>query len=61
MELDNPFYRAFSGRCIATDLTLFHSGSLPRNPLTTADLPAFIAEQDIFYIGGGNTANALAL
>lgn len=55
------FYRAFSGRCIATDLTLFGSPVLPRHPATTKDLARFVAEQDVFYVGGGNTANLLAL
>jgi dipeptidase E len=55
------FYRAFSGRALATDLTLFGSSSLPRQPSGGAALPAFIAAQDVFYVGGGNTANLLAL
>jgi dipeptidase E len=55
------FYRTFSGRAIATDLTLFHSPLLARNPAQTADIPAFLAEQDVIYVGGGNTANLLAL
>lgn len=55
------FYRAFSGRAIPTDLTLFDSPALPRQPRRSADLPEFVAAQDIFYVGGGNTANLLAL
>jgi peptidase E len=55
------FYRAFSGRAITSDLTLFHSPLLARNPPRTADLAAFLAEQDVIYVGGGNTANLLAL
>jgi dipeptidase E len=55
------FYRAFASRCDATDLTLFDPPSLPRRPPLTADLPAFVAEQDIFYVGGGNTAHLLAM
>jgi dipeptidase E len=54
------FYRAFAGRCIPTDLTLF-GGPLERRPATTADLAGFLAEQDIIYVGGGNTANLLAI
>lgn len=54
------FYRAFSGRCIPTDLTLFDS-ALPRQPARASDLPAFLAEQDVFYVGGGNTANLIAV
>lgn len=55
------FYRAFAGRCIPVDLTLFDPGSLPRRPARTADLAGFIAEQDVIYVGGGNTAHLLAL
>jgi len=55
------FYRAFSGRCIPTDLTLFDSPALPRRPAQTRDLAAFVQAQDLFYVGGGNTANLLAV
>jgi dipeptidase E len=55
------FYRAFGNRCEATDLTLFDPPGLPRNPSRTADLPSFVAQQDIFYVGGGNTAHLLAM
>lgn len=55
------FYRAFSGRGIPTDLTLFDSRSLPRWPKNTGDLASFVSQQDVFYIGGGNTAHLLAL
>jgi len=55
------FYRALSGRCIPTDLTLFDSASLMRRPARTSDLAAFVADQDVIYVGGGNTANLLAL
>lgn len=54
------FYRAFSGRAIATDLTIFDSRALPRCPPQTSDLAGFINEQDVLYVGGGNTANMLA-
>ncbi len=54
------FYRAFAGRAIPTDLTLF-GGPLERRPASTADLEGFLAEQDIVYVGGGNTANLLAI
>jgi dipeptidase E len=54
------FYRAFAGRCIPSDLTL-SDGPLVRQPERTADLAAFVASQDVFYVGGGNTANLLAL
>jgi dipeptidase E len=55
------FYRALSGRCIPADLTLFDSAVLPRRPSRTADLSSFVLDQDVFYVGGGNTANLLAL
>ncbi len=55
------FYRAFSGCCVPTDLTLFDTQGLPRHPALTGDLARFVAAQDIFYVGGGDTANLLAV
>jgi peptidase E len=55
------FYRAFASRAIATDLTTFDSMSLARHPRRTDDLAAFVREQDVFYVGGGNTVNLLAI
>jgi peptidase E len=56
------FYRAFAGRgCVPTDLTLNDNPALPRQPEATCDLAAFVADQDILYVGGGNTAHLLAL
>jgi peptidase E len=55
------FYRTFSGRAIVTDLTLFDSPVLPRNPPSTAALPDFVAAQDILFVTGGNTANMLSV
>jgi peptidase E len=55
------FYRAFSGRAIPTDLTIFDSVSLPRRPAYTSELSRFVLEQDIIYVGGGNTANLLSI
>ena len=54
------FYRAFSGRCIPADLTLIDS-ALPRRPARTGDLSDFVQQQEIFYVGGGNTVHLLAL
>jgi peptidase E len=54
------FYRSLAGRCKASDLTLIDS-SLARQPASTADLESFVGEQDIFYVGGGNTVHLLAL
>jgi peptidase E len=55
------FYRAFSGRCVPTDLTLFASPLLDRHPARSSELAVFVAEQDVIYVGGGSTANLLAL
>lgn len=55
------FYRAFTGRCSPTDLTLFDAPALPRRPANAADLPGFVMEQDVFYVGGGSTANLMAI
>jgi dipeptidase E len=55
------FYRALSARCVPTDLTLFDSPLLPRRPARSSDLQAFVADQDIIYVGGGSTANLLAV
>lgn len=55
------FYRAFASRSEATDLTLWDPSALPRNPPNTSDLADFVGRQDVFYVGGGNTAHLLAL
>jgi dipeptidase E len=55
------FYRAFSGRALATDLTIFDTPALPRRPSNTSDIAGFVSQQDIIYVGGGNTANLLAI
>lgn len=55
------FYRAFSARANPTDLTLFDPAFLPKQPKRTADIGRFVAEQDIVYVGGGSTANLLAM
>ncbi len=55
------FYRALSGRAIASDLTLFDPPALPRRPARTSELAAHLAGQDVIYVGGGNTANLLAM
>jgi peptidase E len=47
------FYQAFSSRdCEPSHLTLF---GMPEDPA------AHVASQDVLYVGGGNTANMLAL
>lgn len=48
------FYRAFAAReCRPSDLGLFDRRA--------ADLRAFVLEQDVVYVGGGNTASLLAV
>ena len=48
------FYRAFSPeKCRPTDLALFRR--------TVTDLRSFLLEQDVIYVGGGNTANMLVI
>lgn len=48
------FYEAFPAtRCIATHLALFRRKH--------ADLRDFVLAQDVLYVGGGNTANMLAV
>jgi peptidase E len=47
-------YRAFAPlECEITDLSFFER--------TVADLAAFVREQDVFWVGGGSTANLLAV
>jgi dipeptidase E len=48
------FYRAFAPLdCQPTDLPLFDR--------TVSDLDSFLLSQDVIYVGGGNTANLLAV
>lgn len=47
------FYRTFGGRAVCTHVPLFQ-----REP---SDARATLLAQDLLYIGGGNTANLLAL
>src|SRR3984885_3356236 len=48
------FYRAFTGLdCRPSDLPLFGR--------TIGDLESFVLGQDVIYVGGGNTANLLAV
>ena len=49
-----PFYRAMAPTTAdPTELTFFER--------TVEDLEAFVAEQDVFWVGGGSTANLLAI
>ncbi len=54
------FYRALSGRCVPSDLTLVES-VLPRRPARSSELAEFVRQQDVFYVGGGSTLHLLAL
>jgi dipeptidase E len=47
------FYAAFARRCEASHLSLFGR--------TIDDLEPFVLDQDVIYVGGGNTANMLAV
>ena len=47
------FHGAFDGRAEASHLGLFDR--------TVVDLRAFVLAQDVVYVGGGNTANMLAV
>lgn len=48
------FYRSFAELdCVPSDLTLFDR--------TVLDLEGFVREQDVFYVGGGNTASLLGV
>ena len=47
------FYATFARRAEATHLTLFER--------TVEDITAFLVDQDAIYVGGGNTANMLAI
>jgi peptidase E len=47
------FHAAFDAKASATHLTLFQR--------TVVDIAAFLRDQDIVYVGGGNTVNMLAI
>jgi peptidase E len=47
------FYQTFEGRCRPTHLSLFNR--------EVEELEPFLREQDVVYIGGGNTANLVAI
>lgn len=47
------FYDAFAGRAVPSHLSLFRR--------SVDDLRTFILDQEIIYVGGGNTANMLAV
>lgn len=50
----NKFYNHFNNKkCTPTDLSLYSGNFL--------DLETFVLEQDIIYVGGGNTRNLIAL
>jgi peptidase E len=47
------FYSTFARQTDASHLALFD--------IQVADIPGFLLEQDVIYVGGGNTANLLAV
>jgi peptidase E len=47
------FHDAFAGRAEPSHLTLFHR--------EVEDIEGFLCAQDVLYVGGGNTANMLAV
>lgn len=47
------FYATFARHAEASHLALFE--------IQVTDIPAFLLEQDVIYVGGGNTANMLAV
>jgi dipeptidase E len=55
------FYRTLGNRALTSDLTLFDPVSVPRRPARSADIADYLSGFDVIYVGGGNTANALAL
>lgn len=55
------FYRAFARRSLATDVTLSDPSNFPRHPARSGEIADVLAEQDVIYVGGGNTANLLAI
>jgi peptidase E len=46
---------------VPSDLTLFGNPDMPRHPASDNQLADFVAQQDVIYVGGGNTASLLAL
>ena len=40
---------------------MFDQPTLPRQPSHALEIASFVAEQDVIYVGGGNTANLLAI
>ena len=54
------FHRALGHRCVASDLMLDEPPELARRARHGAELAAFVAGQDVFCVGGGNTVHLLA-
>ena len=52
-KTEESFYRSYTNRSKPSDLKLFYR--------TLADLRSWFEEQDAFLVGGGNTANMLAV
>lgn len=56
VEYQDRFREAFAGRAETSTLQLFRYDELPGG-----DLRSFVLDQDVVYVGGGSTANLLAL
>jgi peptidase E len=54
------FVEAFAGRAETSSLRLFHLADLAEQG-EEVDLRSFVLAQDVIYVGGGSTANLLAL
>ena len=54
------FVEAFAGRAETSSLRLFHLSELAEQG-EDIDLRAFVLAQDVIYVGGGSTANLLAV
>ena len=54
------FVEAFAGRAETSSLSLFHLAELAERG-EEVDLRAHVLAQDVIYVGGGSTANLLAL
>lgn len=59
VDYQDRFREAFAGRAETSTLQLFRYDELPGLPAT--DLRSFVLSQDVVYVGGGSTANLLAL
>ncbi|MBC9732613.1 peptidase E [Nocardioides marmotae] len=59
VDYQDRFREAFAGRAETSTLQLFRYDEIPGLP--AGDLRSFVLSQDVVYVGGGSTANLLAL